>query len=137
MKYTSASANKTIRALEEEKRHLLAGEAEACSYILSGGEKGDPPEYNYGFVRRRVSELDSSVRALRHALHSFNAVTVLPESGITIRPPKTSRVQLETAGACGAEVRFHAPSRAASPSGASARCRALRTRIGNGEIGVS
>jgi len=84
MKYTSASANKKLRALEEEKEYVLGNEREVRTYTLSLDEEAEPPAYDYHAVRERIEEIDSEVRALRHALHAFNVVTVLPESGITI-----------------------------------------------------
>ncbi len=82
--FTSASANKQIRAFEEEKAHILRNENEVCTYVLSVDEEGEAPEYNYAEARASVAELDAKVRALRCALHSFNVTTILPESGISI-----------------------------------------------------
>ena len=83
-RFTSASANKQIKAYEEEKEHVLANERDVSTYVLSAGEAVEPPEYDYGAARAKVAELDGKVRALRCALHAFNVGTVLPESGITI-----------------------------------------------------
>ena len=84
MKLTSAAANKEIRALEEEKAHLLATENEVSTYILAVDEIEEPPAYDYAAVRLAVADLDRKVMKLRHALHVFNVETVLPESGLTI-----------------------------------------------------
>ena len=82
--FTSASANKQIRALEEEKSHILSNEREVCTYVLSVDEEEEPPAYDYAAVRASVADLDAKVRTLRCALHAFNVATILPESGISI-----------------------------------------------------
>lgn len=82
--FTSASANKYLRALRDEKDHLLALEKETCTYVLSQGEEAEPPEYDYGKVRADVDEIDRKTRILRHALHAFNVRTVLPRCGMSI-----------------------------------------------------
>ena len=84
MTFTSASASKYIRSLEQEKAHLIARERENATYVLSQGEEGLPPEYDYEQTFTLVDEIDGKVRAVRHALHAFNATTVIPEEGITI-----------------------------------------------------
>ena len=84
MTFTSASASKFIRSLEQEKAHLIARERENATYILSQGEEALPPEYDYEKTFALVDEIDCKVRAVRHALHAFNATTIIPEEGITI-----------------------------------------------------
>lgn len=82
--FTSASAGKYLKALDEEKAHLLAQEREVATYTLAIDEEPDIPEYNYQEVRDRVAEIDSCVRKIRHALHLFNATELLSESKMTI-----------------------------------------------------
>ena len=82
--FTSASANKYLRTLDDEKFHLLEQEREACVYTRAAGEADEPPAYRYDDVRAQVAAIDAQARAIRHALHLFNATTTLPESGITI-----------------------------------------------------
>ena len=75
---TSAAANKRLRALNDEKSFIVAREAKAA------GESIEPPAYDYAGTRTRIAAIDDEVRAIRHALHAFNATYVLPDQGITI-----------------------------------------------------
>ena len=85
MEFTSASANKYLRRLQDEKDRLLRTEQEASKPPRSRkGEAAEPPAYDYGAVREKVAQIDGQARAIRHALHRFNMKTVLPERGITI-----------------------------------------------------
>ena len=84
MEFTSASANKYLRRLQDEKDRLLRTEQEVSTYVLAEGEAAEPPAYDYGAVREKVAQIDGQARAIRHALHRFNMKTVLPERGITI-----------------------------------------------------
>ena len=81
--FTSASANKYLRTLDEEKEHLLYQERELCTYTRAAGETEEPPAYSYEDTRASVAAIDAECRVIRHALHLFNATCVLP-SGITI-----------------------------------------------------
>ena len=82
--FTSASAAKYLRSLEEEKTLALAREGENSTYLLAAGEECDPPEYDYAQTRARVADIDAKALAVRHALHLFNNSEVLPGSGMTI-----------------------------------------------------
>ena len=82
--FTSASANKQIKAYEEEKQHVLGNEMQVSTYVLATDEEEEPPAYDYGATRESVEQLDAKVRRLRCALHAFNVETVLPESGVSI-----------------------------------------------------
>lgn len=84
MEFTSASANKYLRRLQDEKDRLLRTEQEVSTYVLADGEAAEPPAYDYGAVREKVAQIDGQAQAIRHALHRFNMQTVLPERGITI-----------------------------------------------------
>ena len=84
VEFTSASANKYLRRLQDEKDRLLRTEQEVSTYVLAEGEAAEPPAYDYGAVREKVAQIDGQARAIRHAMHRFNMQTVLPERGITI-----------------------------------------------------
>lgn len=81
--FTSASANKHLRMLDEEKNHLLDLEREVSTYTRAVGEAEEPPAYSYEETRAKVAAIDDECRVIRHALHLFNATCELP-SGITI-----------------------------------------------------
>ena len=96
MEFTSASANKYLRKLQDEKTRLLHTEHEACTYELSEGEEVEPPSYDYEATRARIDEIDNRARAIRSALHGFNMRAVLPTSGITIDEALILLAQLST-----------------------------------------
>lgn len=100
MEFTSASAYKYIKGLQDEKDRLLSAERETCTYVLSEGEVSDPPAYDYEHTRQGVDEIDRKTCAIRHALHRFNLQTTLPKSGITIDEALIVLAQLSAKRAC-------------------------------------
>ena len=84
MEFTSASANKHLRKLQDEKDRLLQLEREVSTYVLCEGENVEPPLYDYTATRRRIEEIDNRMLAIRHGLHEFNMQTSLPSNALTI-----------------------------------------------------
>ncbi len=82
--FTSASANKYLRKLSDQKDYLVRREDETSTYVLAMGEQEEPPIYDYAGTREKIAEIDATVRKLRHELHLFNAHTMLPDSDMTI-----------------------------------------------------
>lgn len=93
MKYTSASANKTIKSLEDKKQYLLQRENNNRSYVLADDEKPDIPDYDFNKYNLEIDEIDKKIRTLKHALNVFNTTTVLP-LGITIDEALVEMAQL-------------------------------------------
>ena len=93
MKFTSASANKLIRTLEDKKSYLLGQESNNSTYVLADGEKIEIPEYDFNETNRLIDEIDLKIRTLKHALNVFNTTTVLP-IGITIDQALVEMAQL-------------------------------------------
>jgi len=93
MKYTSASANKLVKLLEDKKMYLLQQERNDSTYILADDEKEEIPAYNFKETNDRIDEIDSKIRKLKHALNVFNSSTVLPV-GITIDEALVEMAQL-------------------------------------------
>ena len=91
VEFTSASANKYLRRLQDEKDRLLRTEQEVSTYVLAEGEAAEPPAYDYGAVREKVAQIDAEARAIRHALHRFNMQTVLSERGISLSCSRSFR----------------------------------------------
>lgn len=81
---TSASANKLLRQLENDKYFLESQERSTCTYVLAKDEEAEPPLYDYAETQKSIDEIDARERAIRHALHRFNMETVLPDLGITV-----------------------------------------------------
>lgn len=84
MEFTSASANKYLRRLQDEKSFILGIEAECSTYVLGDKEVADPPAYSYEETRAKVAEIDRTTMVVRHAVHQFNMATVLSQCGLTI-----------------------------------------------------
>ena len=61
MEFTSASANKYLRRLQDEKDRLLRSEQEVSTYVLAEGEAAEPPAYDYGAVREKVAQRGISI----------------------------------------------------------------------------
>ena len=94
MQFTSASAGKMIKSLEEEKDRIKNMESMTSTYVLSVGEETEPPEYDFRKTRDAIEEIDGKVVRIRHALHRFNLETVLPNVGITIDEALVAMAQL-------------------------------------------
>lgn len=94
MEFTSASANKYLKRLQDEKDYILRNEIDTSTYIRSEGEEADPPAYSYAETRAQVAEIDRKVLTIRHALHRFNIETVLPDCGLTIDEALIALAQL-------------------------------------------
>lgn len=84
MEFTSASANKHLRKLQDEKERLLRIEGETSTYVLYEGEEAEPPAYDYFSTRQLIDDIDGKMLAIRHGLHEFNAKTLLPGSQLSI-----------------------------------------------------
>ena len=86
MKVTSAQANKILRKLNDDKAMLLENESESSTFVAATVENIEDarPAYSYDEVRRRVNELDSLIRRVKHAINLFNTKSVLPGTDMTI-----------------------------------------------------
>ena len=93
MKYTSASANKLIRILEDRKGYLLQKENNDSTYVQADDEKAEIPDYDFNGCNEQIDEIDLKIRKLKHALNVFNTSTVLP-LGITIDQALVEMAQL-------------------------------------------
>lgn len=91
--FTSASAGKFIKQLEDEKANLLRIESANSTYDLALGEEEIRPAYDYARMQEQVDALDGKIRRVRHALHLFNARTELP-CGMTIDEALIALAQL-------------------------------------------
>ena len=94
MEFTSASANKYLRRLQDEKDYILANEDERSTYERGEGEVSEPPAYSYRETRGKVAAIDQTVLKVRHALHRFNVEALLPQSGLTIDEALIALAQL-------------------------------------------
>ena len=73
MKATSASANKMIRKLNEDKEFWVNKEINACVYTAATEEEPVIPDYSYPEVSAKIAEIDEKILSIRHALNVNNA----------------------------------------------------------------
>ena len=73
MKVTSASANKMIRKLNEDKDFWLNKERNSCVYTVATEEEPVIPDYSYPEVSQKIAEIDEKILSIRHALNVNNA----------------------------------------------------------------
>ncbi len=92
--FTSASANKYLKSLQDEKDFILENESKSCTYVRAVGEDVEPPSYSYDETRQAVEVIDNRMLKIRHAIHAFNARTTLPEYDMTIDEALVRMAQL-------------------------------------------
>lgn len=73
MKVTSASANKMIRKLNEDKEFWLNKERNSSVYTVATEEEPVIPDYSYPEVSAKIAEIDEKILSIRHALNVNNA----------------------------------------------------------------
>lgn len=91
---TSASANKLLRSLEDEKAYLRNIEEQSCTYIVSDSELDEKPDYDYIETQRQIEEIDNKVLKIKHAINVFNTTTKLPGLDLTIDMALVKMAQL-------------------------------------------
>ena len=73
VKMTSASANKLLNKLNEEKRYWTSKEEEGCTYVAALDEEPLIPSYSYEEVSQKITEIDEKVLKIKHAINISNA----------------------------------------------------------------
>ena len=68
MKATSASANKMIRKLTEDKEFWLNKERSSCVYTVATEEEAVIPDYSYTEVSRKIAEIDERIASVKAEL---------------------------------------------------------------------
>lgn len=81
---TSASANKHIKLLTEQKNTLLVKERTASFYRAFQNEEPVVPEYDFDDLHVAIADIDFKIRKIKHALNIFNCSTIVPETNMTI-----------------------------------------------------
>ena len=86
MKYTSAEAAKLLKKLNDEQTQLKVKEGRVRSFVAAVEEDLESvrPAYNYTEVQERLCRLEAQVRALKHAINTFNLTTEVPGFNMTI-----------------------------------------------------
>lgn len=86
MKVTSAQANKLLRQLSDELSTLESREQNTRSFVAATSEDIESvrPEYDYSDTQEKIITLETKIRALKHAINTFNTTTVVPDFDMTI-----------------------------------------------------
>ena len=77
MEMTSASANKLLRQLNEEKEFLLNQEENSCTYVYAADEEPLIPQYSYPQTEAQLRALDAKIVKIKHAVNCSNVSTSL------------------------------------------------------------
>ncbi len=76
-KMTSASANKLLRRLNDDKEFYLSREREGQMYVAAVDEEPVIPEYDYSDVSARVAEIDEKIVKIKHAINLINVTSTV------------------------------------------------------------
>ncbi len=82
--FTSASANKLLKKLADDRAMLLSQEAEDCTYKCFKDEDPEIPEYDYEETTKQIEEIYEKERKIRHAIHQFNMTATLEGTNTTV-----------------------------------------------------
>ena len=81
MKYTSASANKRIKKLNEEKALYANLELNAAFYVAAADETPVIPDFDYAANAAKIEAIDLETVRLKHAINVNNALAVIDVNG--------------------------------------------------------
>ena len=84
MKFSSDTANKTIKNLQAEIDTLLSAEERDKTYSYGVSEEPVKPTYSFAETQKQLKELRDKVAVLRHAVNKFNISTTLEGFGFTV-----------------------------------------------------
>lgn len=84
MKFSSDTANKTIKNLQAEIDTLLSAEDRDKTYSYGVSEEPVKPAYSFAETQKQLKELRDKVALLRHAVNKFNISTTLEGFGFTV-----------------------------------------------------
>ncbi len=81
MKMTSASAQKIIRKLKDEKDFLESMEEKSYLFSCIEGEEKLIPEYDYKETSEKIKEIDEQVIKIKHAVNVVNSTREIKVNG--------------------------------------------------------
>lgn len=86
MRYTSAEANKLLKSLEDERAKMCMKENQSSVFTCATQENPDEVRPEYGFLETQceISEIESKIRKVKHAISVFNITHEVPGFGMTI-----------------------------------------------------
>lgn len=96
MKMTSAYANKMLRQLNEDKNYWTDLEEKSCLYTAAVGEEPVIPEYDYMNVANTITEIDSKIAVIKHAinLHNVNSLILVGDEEMSVDTVLVKMAQL-------------------------------------------
>ena len=85
-KMTSAQAAKELRKLNDQHDALLARENKSREFVAAIQEDVEKirPEYDYAGIQDELDRMERRIRALKHAINTFNLFQEVPGFGMTI-----------------------------------------------------
>ncbi len=83
---TSAEAAKILKKLNEELSSVLRKEEQSKDFLAALGEDPETvrPKYDYIETGKKIEELESKIRSIKHAINIFNTTTIVPEMDMTV-----------------------------------------------------
>ena len=86
MLYTSAEAAKLLRKLNDDKTALETNENQSSTFkaAISEDIENARPEYNYSATQSAISDIESKIRKVKHAINSFNLTHEVPGFSMTV-----------------------------------------------------
>lgn len=86
MKCTSAEAAKILRQLNEDYNSIRNMETESCDFIAAVTEDPESvrPQYDFDDTQRKLEEIETKIRRVKHALNVFNSTHTVPGFNMTV-----------------------------------------------------
>ena len=86
VKLTSAEAAKILKKLNEELSSALRKEEQGKDFLAALGEDPESvrPKYDYEENNKKIDEIETKIRILKHSINVFNTTTVVPEINMTV-----------------------------------------------------
>ena len=83
---TSAEAAKILKKLNEELISVMRKEEQGKDFLAALGEDPETvrPKYDYDETRKKIDEIETKIRLLKHAINVFNTTTIVPEVNMTV-----------------------------------------------------
>ena len=86
IKMTSAEAAKLLKKFNEELNAIMCKEEQSKDFLAALGEDPETvrPKYNYAETSKKIAEIETKIRMLKHSINVFNTTTIVPEINMTI-----------------------------------------------------
>lgn len=81
---TSASANKLLKKLEEDKLFWMVKERDGRSYVAAADEEPIIPSYDYAEVAGTIDNINTRIVRIKHAININNVTNRIPVGDTTM-----------------------------------------------------